>query len=88
MLEAEQGILAALRGAKGRGRTGLDATAQLELEAAVELLERDGGVAGESAPRTLLHVCGCCCCVFVPRIDPQALPYFDAVFLFALRGCL
>jgi hypothetical protein len=47
--DAEQQILSVLGSVKGRGTSGLDQQQQLELTAAIELLEKDGGVTGEAA---------------------------------------
>jgi hypothetical protein len=44
--QAEAAILSALASAQGRGKSGLDADQLLELNAAVEALEADGGVEG------------------------------------------
>lgn len=43
--DAEAAILDALKSAKGRGKEGLSASQLSQLNAAVELLEADGGVA-------------------------------------------
>jgi hypothetical protein len=45
--DAEQQIQSVLGSVKGRGTSGLDQQQQLELTAAIELLEKDGGVTGE-----------------------------------------
>lgn len=46
MKDAEQQILSVLGSVKGRGSSGLDPEQLQELNAAIELLEKDGGVAG------------------------------------------
>lgn len=46
--DAEQRVLSVLEGAKGRGKAGLDQQQLLELNAAIEMLEEDGGVPGGS----------------------------------------
>lgn len=44
--DAEQEVLSLLGSAKGRGTSGLDQQQLVELNAAIELLEQDGGVGG------------------------------------------
>lgn len=53
--DAEQQVLSALESAKGRGKGGLDPQQLLELNAAFELLEQDGGVPD---PTTLEQIDG------------------------------
>lgn len=69
--DAEQRVLSVLEGAKGRGKAGLDQQQLLELNAAIEMLEEDGGVPGGSfclqGPRLQHVVDGC-----VVRLDPAS----------------
>jgi hypothetical protein len=45
--DAEQQVMDVLGSVKGRGTSGLDQQQLLELNAAIEFLEQDGGVSGE-----------------------------------------
>ena len=57
--EAEQQVLSVLGSVKGRGTSGLDADQLQELNAAIELLEKNGGVSGGWV-RLLASSCATC----------------------------
>ncbi|KAG1662067.1 hypothetical protein FOA52_005314 [Chlamydomonas sp. UWO 241] len=52
--DAQAAILTALNGVRGRGKSGLDDAQRLAIEAAVELLEADGGVSNSTAQPLVL----------------------------------
>lgn len=60
--DAEQQIAQILGSVKGRGSSGMDQLQLVELNAAIELLEKDGGVQGGCMlcwqwPMASLHMC-------------------------------